>query len=146
MKNLLLVFTLLLISSLALTAQVVVNSNITANTTWTKNNIYLLQGGCLYVTNEATLTIEPGTIIKGDQAALIISRGSKIIADGTANRPIVFTSNKPAGQRAPGDWGGLLIMGKAPINVPGGETVVEGGCDQAIYGGGDPADNCGILR
>lgn len=146
MKKTLLLFTTLCLMALGAAAQVVVNSNITANTTWTKNNIYLLQGGCLYVTNDATLTIEPGTIIKGDQAALIISRGSKIIADGTPEQPIVFTSSKAAGQRGPGDWGGLLIMGKAPINVPGGETVVEGGCDQALYGGTDPTDNSGILR
>jgi PKD repeat protein len=146
MKKYLLFITLLLLTTFELAAQVVVNSDITTNTTWTNNNIYLLQGGCLYVTNNATLTIEPGTIIKGDQAALIISRGSKIIADGTREMPIVFTSAKPAGQRAPGDWGGLLLLGKAPINVPGGETVVEGGCAQALYGGTDPADNSGILR
>ncbi|MEZ4962292.1 MAG: PKD domain-containing protein [Saprospiraceae bacterium] len=146
MKKQLLFITTLLMCSLGLMAQVVINSDITTNTTWTNNNTYLLQGGCLYVTNNATLTIEPGTLIKGDQAALIIQRGSKIIADGTAEMPIVFTSSKPAGQRAPGDWGGLLILGKAPINVPGGETVVEGGCDLALYGGNDPNDNSGILR
>ncbi len=131
---------------MGLTAQVVVNADITTNTTWTKNNIYLLQGGCLYVTNNATLTIEPGTIVKGDQAALIVLRGSKIIADGTAEQPIVFTSSKAAGQRNPGDWGGLMLCGRAPINAPGGEATVEGGCAQALYGGTDPADNSGILR
>ncbi len=146
MKKHLLFITTLLLCSLGLSAQVVINSDITTNTTWTNNNIYLLQGGCLYVTNNATLTIEPGTLIKGDQAALIISRGAKIIADGTPEMPIVFTSSKAAGQRQPGDWGGLLLLGKAPINVPGGETVVEGGCDQALYGGNDPADNSGTLR
>ncbi|MEY3051895.1 MAG: hypothetical protein RLY31_1680 [Bacteroidota bacterium] len=127
-------------------AQIVVNSDVTTNTTWTNNNIYLLQGGCLYVKNNAVLTIEPGTIIKGDAAALIVTRGAKIIAAGTAEQPIVFTSAKPAGQRNPGDWGGILLMGYAPINVPGGETVVEGGCDQAVYGGSDPNDNSGVLR
>ncbi len=146
MKKYLLIITLFLLTTLGLTAQVVVNSDITTSTTWTKNNIYLLQGGCLYVTNDAVLTIEPGTIIKGDQAALIISRGSKIMAEGTAESPIIFTSSKPAGSRVPGDWGGLLIMGKAPINVPGGETVVEGGCANALYGGNEPTDNSGILR
>jgi PKD repeat protein len=146
MKKHLLFITTFLLSSMGLSAQVIINSNITTNTTWTNNNIYLLQGGCLYVTNNATLTIEPGTLIKGDQAALIVQRGAKIIADGTAEMPIVFTSSKPVGQRAPGDWGGMLIMGKAPINVPGGEAVVEGGCDQALYGGTDPNDNSGILR
>ncbi len=146
MKKHLLLVTMLLSTWLTGFAQVVVNSDITANTTWTNNNIYLLQGGCLYVKNNAVLTIEPGTIIKGDAAALIVTRGAKIIADGTAEQPIVFTSAKPAGQRNPGDWGGLLLMGFAPINVPGGETVVEGGCDQALYGGSDPNDNSGVLR
>jgi len=146
MKNYLLLITALFVSSLGLTAQVVVNSNITTNTTWTKNNIYLLQGGCLYVNNNATLTIEAGTLIRGDQAALIVTRGAKLIADGTAEQPIVFTSSKPAGQRAPGDWGGVMLCGRAPINVPGGEATVEGGCSEALFGGADPADNSGILR
>ncbi|MBK9014121.1 MAG: PKD domain-containing protein [Saprospiraceae bacterium] len=146
MKKLLLLITALIITTLGLTAQVVVNADITTNTTWTNNNIYLLQGGCLYVTNNATLTIEPGTIVKGDQAALIVTRGAKLIADGTPEQPIVFTSSKPVGQRAPGDWGGILLCGRAPINVPGGEATVEGGCSLALYGGTDAADNSGTLR
>ncbi|MBK7694441.1 MAG: hypothetical protein IPI30_08975 [Saprospiraceae bacterium] len=77
-----------------------------------------------------------------------LQEGSKIIADGKAEKPIVFTSNKPAGQRAPGDWGGLLILGKAKVNCPGGECNVEGGLDPVLgkYGGQDDADNSGILR
>ncbi|MCF8247876.1 MAG: hypothetical protein K9J37_22205, partial [Saprospiraceae bacterium] len=146
MKNFLLLFTALVISVMSLTAQVVVNTDITTNTTWTKNNIYLLQGGCLYVNNNAILTIEPGTIIKGDAAALIVMRGSMLIAEGTPTQPIVFTSAKPAGQRAPGDWGGIVLLGRAPINVPGGEATVEGGCSLALYGGTEPADNSGTLR
>lgn len=146
MKKQLLLITTLFLTSLGLTAQVVINSDITTNTIWTNNNIYLLQGGCLYVTNDATLTIEPGTLVKGDAAALIVQRGAKIMAEGTPDQPIVFTSNKPAGQRAPGDWGGLVLLGKAPINVPAGEATVEGGCSLALYGGTDPADNSGILR
>ncbi len=146
MKKTVLLFFAMILGVCGAMAQVVVNSNITTNTTWTNNNIYLLQGGCLYVTNNATLTIEPGTIIKGDQAALIVQRGSKIIADGTPEQPIVFTSSKAAGQRAPGDWGGIMLCGRAPINVPGGEATVEGGCSEALYGGTDLADNSGILR
>ncbi|MEK7254363.1 MAG: hypothetical protein AAB316_06445, partial [Bacteroidota bacterium] len=146
MKKHFLLFTALILFASWLQAQVVVNSDITGSTTWTSNNIYLLQGGCLYVRNDATLTIEPGTIIKGDEAALIILPGSKIIADGTPERPIVFTSNQPAGLRARGDWGGLTLLGKAPINVVGGTATVEGGCTEAVYGGTDAADNSGILR
>lgn len=81
-----------------------VSGDITVNTTWTKNNEYLLNG-FVYVKNGATLTIEPGTLIKGDKASkatIIITRTGKINAAGTAAEPIVFTSNQPAGSRAPG--------------------------------------------
>ena len=76
---------------------------ITTATTWTRGNIYLLTG-FVYVDNGATLTIESGTIIKGDLAgkgSLVIRQGAKLIAAGTATQPIVFTSNQPAGSRAP---------------------------------------------
>lgn len=130
---------------------VVVNSNITTNTTWTNNNIYILSGGFIYVTNGATLTIQPGTIIKGDPVSpgtLVITRGAKIQAIGTPTQPIIMTSGQPAGQRAAGDWGGLLILGKAPINDPAGERLAEGGIDPVLglYGGTDPNDNSGTLR
>lgn len=121
-------------------------NNITANTTWTSNNKYLLKG-FIYVEDGATLTIEPGTIIKGDKptkGTLIVKRGGKIIADGTASQPIVFTSNQPAGQRDYGDWGGIIICGRAPHNQPS-DPIIEGGVD-AQYGGTDPNDNSGILR
>lgn len=129
---------------------ITVSGDITANTSWTKDKFYLLSG-FVYVKSGATLTIEPGTIIKGDKnskGSLIIERGGKIMADGTAAMPIIFTSNEPVGQRDYGDWGGLIICGKAPINVPGGEAVIEGGVG-SMYGGGttpDPNDNSGILR
>src|SRR5688500_16270842 len=87
-------------------------------------NITLKKGtftlkGYVYVNNGAVLTIEPGTIVKSDisqKGALIIERGSKIIADGTVTDPIIFTSGKPSGEKAPGDWGGIIILGKAPTN------------------------------
>jgi len=127
--------------------QIVVSGNITANTTWTSNKTYLLNS-FVYVRAGATLTIEPGTVIYGDKASkgsLIIEQGAKIIADGTAAQPIVFTSALPAGQRSYGDWGGLIICGKAPINVPTGTAIIEGGVGSS-YGGTDPNDNSGILR
>jgi hypothetical protein len=123
-----------------------VRDSITSNTTWTANNKYILNG-FVYVTNGATLTIEAGTIVKGDKSSkgsLIIKRGSKIIAAGTASNPIVFTSNLSKGSRSPGDWGGLIICGRAPVNLAGGEGLVEGGPD-AYYGGTDAADNSGVL-
>jgi len=120
--------------------------DITTNTTWTNNNIYLLNG-IVYVNSGVTLTIEPGTIIKGsfaNQGALVIRQGGRINAAGTPTQPIVFTSEKPAGMRQPGDWGGLIICGNAPTNRTGNPTI-EGGT-QATYGGTNPADNSGVLQ
>jgi hypothetical protein len=121
------------------------DQNITANTTWTANKVYLLKG-FNYVKSGATLTIEPGTIIKGDKdtkGSLFITTGAKIRAVGTAEKPIVFTSNKAKGQRAAGDWGGLIILGKAKVNKP--NAVVEGE-NQTLFGGNDDADNSGELK
>jgi hypothetical protein len=120
--------------------------DITTNTTWTNNNIYLLNG-IVYVNSGVTLTIEPGTIIKGsfaNQGALVIRQGGRINAAGTPTQPIVFTSEKPAGMRQPGDWGGVIICGNAPTNRTGNPTI-EGGT-QATYGGTNPADNSGVLQ
>lgn len=121
--------------------------DITANTTWTKNNVYLLNGW-VYVKSGATLTIEAGTLIRGDKtnkAALIIEKGGKLIANGTAAAPIVFTSNQPIGSRTYGDWGGLILCGQAPINPTGGSAIIEGGVG-STYGGTDATDNSGSLK
>jgi len=124
--------------------------NITTNTVWTSGNVYLLNGW-VYVKNGATLTIEPGTVIRGDKnnkGALIVERGGKLVAEGTSANPIVFTSNQPAGSRTYGDWGGIILCGKATINVPGGEAIIEGGVG-TYYGGGatpDAHDNSGSLK
>lgn len=75
------------ITGLTGAVMIIIDGNITQNTTWTNNNIYNLQGGCLFVTNDAVLTIEPGTVIKGNQSSLVIPRGSKIIAEGISNPP-----------------------------------------------------------
>ncbi|HRH37881.1 MAG TPA: hypothetical protein PK760_06020, partial [Flavobacteriales bacterium] len=123
-----------------------VQGSITTNTTWTSSNKYLLVG-FVYVEDGATLTIEPGTVIKGDKAtkgSLIVKRGGKLMADGTASQPIVFTSNEAAGSRNRGDWGGVILCGRAPHNQPT-DPVVEGGPD-AYYGGTDANDNSGVLR
>jgi hypothetical protein len=126
-----------------------ISGDITVNQTWTANNKYLLSG-FVYVKN-ATLTIEPGTVIKGisgTKAALIIERGAKIIAQGTATKPIVFTSDKPAGQRTYGDWGGLVLCGYGLTNkhdTGNGIGIAEGGIG-SLYGGTNPNDNSGILQ
>ena len=126
-----------------------VKDSITANTTFYSENIYLIKG-YFYVTNNATLTIEPGTVIKGDKttkATLIIKRGSKINAVGTAANPIIFTSNQDAGSRSSGDWGGIVILGKAPVNQ-GTDVLLEGGAigSEFVYGGIEAADNSGIMN
>ena len=123
--------------------------SITTNTTWTKNHIYLLTG-YVFVNDGVTLTIEPGTVIRGDKtskATLIVSQGGKLVANGTVAEPIVFTSNQPVGSRAAGDWGGVILLGKAPINPIGGTATIEGGVGlSAVYGGTDANDNSGSLQ
>src|SRR3712207_653978 len=92
-----------------------------------KKGTYNLKGW-VYIAAGAELTIEPGTIIKGDKetkASLIVERGGKLIAQGTATAPIVFTSEQSAGNRRPGDWGGIIICGKAYNNQK--EMQIEGG-------------------
>ena len=120
------------------------NFEITENTTLTYPNTYTLKG-FVYVPDGVTLTIEPGVVIKGDKATqgtLIVERGGKIMAQGTADRPIVFTSAQEPGNRKPGDWGGIILLGKAPNNL--GEQTIEGGV-RSKHGGNDPADNSGVL-
>jgi hypothetical protein len=120
---------------------------ITANTTWTANNVYLLKN-FVYVKSGATLTIQPGTVIKGDKdtkATLIIEQGARIIAEGTPTAPIIFTSNQPRGQRNYGDWGGVVLIGKAPHNREGAR-VFEGGIRGRFGTLNEPADNSGILK
>jgi hypothetical protein len=89
---------------------------------------YVLSG-FIKVANGATLTIQPGTKIVGDfeipGSSLFILRGAKIMAEGTRERPIVFTSERPVGQRQPGDWGGVIIIGNGIINRTG-PTQIEG--------------------
>ena len=136
------------------TSTVNVTTSITTSTTWSSNNVYLLQGQ-IYVKNGAILTIQPGTVIMGDKAfvgsGLFVCQGSKLFANGTVNSPIVFTSNQPAGQRAAGDWGGVILMGKATTNAAGGIGNIEGltvSPDTQFGGGANPDnnDNSGSLK
>ncbi|WP_321479247.1 hypothetical protein [uncultured Bacteroides sp.] len=109
-----------------------------------KKGTYLMKGWC-YITNGATLTIEPGTVIKGDHetmAALIVEPGGKLYAKGTPTEPIVFTSEKAPGNRKPGDWGGLIICGNATNNS--GIMQIEGG-PRTMHGGNNDKDNSGII-
>ena len=140
-------------------ADIVVNSNITSNRTWTKTNTYILDGR-VFVTDGVTLTIEPGTVVKGkaraaqDASALVIARGGRINAAGTAAEPIVFTAeadnlNGNLGQNDRGLWGGVVILGRARTNTASGQGNIEGIPTTeplGLYGGTDDADNSGVFR
>lgn len=151
-------------------ADVIVSGQISSNTTWTATNRYQLQGK-VYVVNGATLTIEPGTVVQGrlssgnDAAALVITRGAKINASGTAEKPIIFTSeldnlNGNLTARDVGLWGGVVILGNATINSRADSAIVaapitdqiEGivlsGSDTALgtFGGTNDDDNSGTFR
>jgi hypothetical protein len=123
-----------------------VSGSITSSTTWTSDKTYLLQGA-VFVRPGATLTIQAGTKVVGEKSSLgtlVVARGGRIVAQGTETNPIVMTSDRNVGSRARGDWGGLILNGAAPLNVPGG--VKEGEGDTGEFGGTDPNDNSGILR
>lgn len=129
----------------------VVSGSTEQNFTMKANTKYLLKG-FVYVKNGATLTIEPGTVIRGyidanginSKGTLVVERGGKLMAEGTAAKPIVFTSAKPAGQRSAGDWGGIIILGKAPVNL-GAAAKIEGGVNRE-YGGSEATDDSGVLK
>lgn len=156
---------------------VVVTENIAENTTWTADNIYQLAGR-ITVLDGATLTIEPGTVIKGEQGtqanatALLVARGGKLMAEGTATLPIIFTTvgdeitpeDIAAGDMsspnleadANGLWGGVIILGKAPISASNKDTKadvsevqIEGiptSDANGLYGGNVANDNSGVIK
>jgi hypothetical protein len=127
-------------------ASTTLSGNINITTTLTADKVWTLKG-YVYVTDGAKLIIQPGTTIISDIAekgALIIERGAQLIAEGTAAKPIVFTSGKAVGERTPGDWGGIVLLGRAITNRSS-EPTIEGGIGRA-YGGNNDADNSGVLK
>lgn len=154
---------------------VIVSENISEDTTWSKDSVYQL-GGRISVLDGATLTIEAGTIIKGEAGtgpnatALLVARGATLMAEGTADAPIIFTS--VADEIMPEDiaagnfgspnldpdidglWGGVIILGKAPISASNEdgdvvEVAIEGiptTDPNGLYGGNEPTDNSGVIR
>lgn len=148
-------------------SDVEITANITSNQTWVTGKTYIL-GGRITVTAGNTLTIQPGVIVKGEvgtganATALVIARGAKINAVGTATSPIIFTTAadeiKPGQIASPnlepnisGLWGGLLIMGKARGSFGGDVTEVQiegipASDINGLYGGNDDADNSGVLK
>lgn len=151
----------------AVSNNIVVSGSVTENTTWTTGEIYELAGKVV-VESGATLTIQPGTIVKGRTgsgslaSALVVAQGGKLIAEGTADSPIIFTSvldNIVSGQLSgtnltevdQGKWGGLIILGYAPVSAEEGNDLaqIEGipaDDSYGAYGGSNPADNSGIIR
>ncbi len=147
--------------------EVTVSGILDGNTTWTNNNIYILDGKVV-VDNNATLNIEAGTVIKGEEgfetqaSALIIDRGATLNANGTADAPIIFTSVEddiqPGELVSPnltvddrGLWGGVIVLGSAPCSFEGDvtEELIEGippGSGFGLYGGNDPSDSSGSIQ
>lgn len=126
---------------------VLVSETIEENRTWESNICYQLQGP-VFVRNEATLTIRAGTQIQGlaQGSALIVTRNSRLEVLGTAQAPVVFTSAQAEGSRQPGDWGGVALLGQAPLDV--GEDSLEGlsANEDTLYGGTNTEHNCGKLQ
>ncbi|MBP7462017.1 MAG: T9SS type A sorting domain-containing protein [Candidatus Delongbacteria bacterium] len=150
MKRILLTLVTMIAMHWCMEAQVVIQGTLSANTRLSAENTYLLKG-FVRVDSGVTLTIEPGTMILGEnasQGSLIVLPGGKIIAQGTPEKPIVFTSEFAVygSSRTPtyGDWGGIILLGRAPINVPGGTASIEGPGDS--YGGSDPQDSSGVMQ
>jgi len=126
-------------------------SAISTNTTWTNDRAYRLQG-IVQVNGNATLTIEPGTFVIGQPGSqppsvLLVTTVGRLNARGTRSRPIIMTSSQPIGSRQRGDWGGLIMLGRAPINDPAGVLPIEGlpEAPETRFGGTDANHNCGAL-
>jgi len=125
---------------------IVVTGSITGTENWTSNFYYVLRGA-VFVEDAGTLNIAAGTRIIGEAGSvgtLIVKRGGRLNAIGTRTAPIVFSSDQPVGSRSRGDWGGIILNGRAPVNLEGGEGAGEG--DTGVYGGNDPNDNSGSMR
>jgi len=123
---------------------------ISENTTLSKRNVYILTG-TVYVSNNVTLTIEPGTVIRGDfdtNGTLVITRGSKLIAEGKESDPIVFTSSKSTADRKAGDWGGVILYGDGPLNRHGGviSSIYDPNPLYNNFGGTNETGSSGTLR
>lgn len=124
-----------------------ITDNLLQDTLWTQSNTYYLNK-VIFVEGSAKLTIEPGTKILGKPgSALIVTRDASIYARGKADAPILFSSAAPVGKRKSGDWGGVVLLGSAPVNRanPHIEGIDENDF-RGHFGGSDPSSNCGVLE
>lgn len=130
-----------------LDSEAVVSGSIDGEERWRADQDVVLEG-IVTVPAGARLAIDPGATIRGRPgSALVVSRGGFLHAKGSAAQPIVFTSAQEVGQRQPGDWGGVVLLGSAPVNT--GLAVIEGfpaGDPRGAYGGGDTDHPCGVLE
>lgn len=126
--------------------EIVVAGTLTEDTVWERPSSYVLDG-VVFVAPGVTLTVRSGVTVRGREgSALIVEPGGALLARGTEFEPVVFTSDAADGERLPGDWGGLALLGRAPVNTAGAvlEGLVE--TDRAGYGGTDPSWSCGVLE
>lgn len=132
---------------IVLDGQQTVRGEISGQQTWSANRTWVLDG-LVFVTPGSSLTLEPGTRVLGRPgSALIVTRGAQLYARGSADKPVVFSSAQPVGSRRAGDWGGVVLLGSAPVNVA--DARIEGIPDsdsRGAFGGDDPASSCGLLE
>ena len=139
------ILTALLVSLFAVQsgfAQTLVTADVTSDTTWSSD---IILRGAIFVRAPATLTIESGVTVYGEKATigtLVVEKGAKLNINGTENDPVVMTSDQASPNRA--DWGGIILNGDAPLNVPGGVAWGEG--DTGQFGGSNATDNSGTMR
>lgn len=124
-----------------------ISQDVIADTTWEAGKTYVLEK-TIYVDQVASLTIESGVTVQGERgSALIVTRDGKLFSRGSADAPVVFTSAQAEGQRKRGDWGGIALLGRAPVNQP--NAAIEGvpeGDSRGQFGGNDLQDSCGVLQ
>ncbi len=125
----------------------VIKGSLFGHQTWAANTTWILDG-IVYVEAGGTLTIEPGTRIEGRPgSALVITRDATLFARGQESAPIIFTSNQAEGTRTAGDWGGVVMLGSAPVNVEGAQIEgIPAGDTRGEFGGRDVESSCGVME
>lgn len=127
---------------------ILVEGEITDTTIWYRDYYYILRGN-VYVRSGAQLRIDTGVVVFGEKASngtLIVQKGAQILAEGTTETPVIFTSDQDPGSRSPGDWGGIIICGNAPTNLNAGSGGLVNNIPGTEFGGMEPEESSGFLR